>query len=375
MYNVWVGKRESDILTSNYFDCSITYYGSNINSNFSFSNEYRTNSNYLSDFTSFVLTKLDEVISANKENTRIHFYNNVFAHKLCEINQQLNRYIVNLNSLQVLNILRHKTLSRVWLSNTLNTPAYTSLSKKECKVDNLIKKFGKYDNFVLQKNFSGGGLGTYLINKKNEKFILDCLNDEQLYLVSPYYKDSKSYSCYLLIDNYTFNVFAVAEQIIEDKNQHLEYRGNYYVSSNSNEYKKITIESTKLAKLLQKIGYRGVCGADFIIDRENVMLVEINPRYLGSSYAVNYKLKLSNLPSLFELSDLCFKNELNNFDLNKLNDLKFQFSNKCYFYCRNNKFEVNELRQQSNVILYEDGFSNAITFEDGVYLYRTLIFF
>lgn len=375
MHNVWVGKRESDILTSDYFDSSITYYGSNMNSNFSYTNEYRTKSNYLAEFTSFVLAKLDEIICIYKENTRIHFYNNVFAHKLCDINQQLKQYVVNLNSLQILNFLRHKTLSRVWLSNTLNTPAYTSLSKTECKYNNLIKKFGKYGSFVLQKNFSGGGLGTYLINKKNEKLILDCLSNDQLYLVSPYYKSSQSYSCYLIIDNYTFKAFAVAEQIIDDKNQHLEYRGNKYIASDSNEYQKIVNEATKLAKLLQEIGYRGVCGADFIIDHENVMLIELNPRYLGSSYAVNYELNLSNLPSLFELSDLCFRNQLNNLDLIKLNNMKFQFSNKCYFYNQNNNLDINELRCQSNVILYEDGYSKAIKFEEGAYLYRTLVFF
>lgn len=46
------------------------------------------------------------------------------------------------------------------------------------------------------------------------------------------------------------------------------------------------------------MGYRGVCGIDFVIDDSNVSILEVNPRFLGSSFIINTTLADENLPSL-----------------------------------------------------------------------------
>ena len=113
---IWIGKRESDIMTYEYFDMSITFWGSNTGNNYSFCTTNRIKDNYDNAFTQFVLKKLDCYFNQyNKPDIEIHFYNNSFAYKLISINPLLKKYIVNMNSQRIFNIVRHKTLSRVWL--------------------------------------------------------------------------------------------------------------------------------------------------------------------------------------------------------------------------------------------------------------------
>ncbi|MFR7759519.1 MAG: hypothetical protein ACLU1X_00665 [Peptoniphilus grossensis] len=68
-----------------------------------------------------------------------------------------------------------------------------------------------------------------------------------------------------------------------------------------------------VGKRLMEINYRGICGLDFIFIQNNILLIEINPRYQGSSYLLNAVLNVYNLPSLFELNSICFSaNYINN---------------------------------------------------------------
>lgn len=71
---------------------------------------------------------LIKYISLDK-NTEIHFYNNEFAYKLMNLEPLLEKYIVNINSKRILDITHHKTLSRVWLQNTIDVPDFACLSK------------------------------------------------------------------------------------------------------------------------------------------------------------------------------------------------------------------------------------------------------
>ena len=102
---IWVGKRESDILTYQYFDVSITFWGSNTNNNHSFCSSNRVKANYNKKFTEFVKDLLIKYISLDK-NTEIHFYNNEFAYKLMNLEPLLEKYIVNINSKRILEIGR-----------------------------------------------------------------------------------------------------------------------------------------------------------------------------------------------------------------------------------------------------------------------------
>lgn len=133
---IWVGKRESDILTYKYFNVSITFWGSNTDNNHSFCTTERLLDNYDNDFAQYVLKLLVDYISQDKnKDIQIHFYNNSFAYKLINLEPFLKKYIVNRNSQRLFDIIRHKTLSRVWLQNTIEVPPFTYLSRSECDYD------------------------------------------------------------------------------------------------------------------------------------------------------------------------------------------------------------------------------------------------
>lgn len=374
MYKIWVGKRESDILTYKFFDCSITFYGSNQNNNYAYCKSERIHSSYNDKFAEFVVDILLRKISEN-QNIEIHFYNNTFAYKIIKINPALRKYIVNLNSLKILNMLNHKTISRLWLSNTIDTPAFSLLSKAECTIDNMQKKFKNFDSYIIQKNISGGGTGTYIVNKHNEFNVLSKLMNDELYLVSPYYYPNQSLSCHAVISERNIAVFPVSLQLIYTGNGNMEYSGNKYKSIDEQIIKRIKEITNKICTKMQGVGYRGICGFDFIQYHNQVMLIEINPRYQGSSYAINLALKEQNSPSLFEINTMCFNDNFDDNLISKINELNICYENR--YLSLNNENDIentkNILNDTKNLV-FDDGFSNCTSFEQGVYLFRYLVF-
>lgn len=371
MTKIWIGKRESDILTYKYYDYSITFYGSNTGSNKSFCTTNRQNSSYSSEFIDFVLSHIKSIIS-KKNEYELHFYNNTFAYKLLEIAPEIYENIANINKLSVLNYLRHKSLSRLWLCNNIDTPAFCLLSKKECNIDNLKRKFGQtFSHFIIQKNYSGGGTGTYLICNSNQNAVLNQLSDYELFLVSPFYNPNKTYSCHVFIDKDKSIVLPISQQKLYTQNDKFEYIGNKYIDSNDEISMRIKNISHKICDMLRNIEYKGICGFDFIYYKEKIYLIEINPRYLGSSFAINKALKDNNLPSLFELNDMCFGNGIPNILADKLENLNISYSNTCLMH----KEKVDVLRaidllNNKNELVFDDGLLNTNQYEEGCYLLR-----
>ena len=367
---IWVGKRESDILTYQYFDVSITFFGSNTNNNHSFCISNRIKLNYNKKFTEFVRHLLIKYISSD-ENIEIHFYNNEFAYKLISLELLLKKYIVNINSKRLLDITRHKTLSRVWLQNTIDVPNFACLSKNECHYKQLICKYPSYNKFIVQKNISGGGEGTYLVDKYNCERVLSNLVADDIYLVSPYYESNISLSCHLLIDYKRVTVFPISQQLLSYDNNKIAYRGNKYLDNNDTLAIQVKNKAMDVGKRLMEIHYRGICGLDFIFTKNSILLIEINPRYQGSSYLLNAVLKMHNLPSLFELNSICFAgNGISNDITSQIEKMQVPFESYTSIYKTGESIDIKNYPQ--NVLLFLDGLSNAKEYENGVYLYRYL---
>ncbi len=367
---IWVGKRESDILTYQYFDVSITFFGSNTNNNHSFCISNRIKPNYNKKFTEFVRHLLIKYISSD-ENIEIHFYNNEFAYKLISLEPLLKKYIVNINSKRLLDITRHKTLSRVWLQNTIDVPNFACLSKNECHYKQLICKYPSYNKFIVQKNISGGGEGTYLVDKYNCERVLSNLVADDIYLVSPYYESNISLSCHLLIDYKRVTVFPISQQLLSYDNNKIAYRGNKYLDNNDTLAIQVKNKAIDVGKRLMEIHYRGICGLDFIFTKNSILLIEINPRYQGSSYLLNAVLKMHNLPSLFELNSICFAgNGISNDITSQIEKMQVPFESYTSVYKTGESIDIKNYPQ--NVLLFLDGLSNAKEYENGVYLYRYL---
>lgn len=368
-FKIWVGKRESDILTYNYFNVSITFWGSNTNNNHSFCTTERLKDNYANHFTKYVLHLLQEYITHNV-NIEIHFYNNSFAYKLVKLEPTLEKYIVNLNCQRIFDIVRHKTLSRVWLQNTVIVPPFTFLSKIECHYCKLQDKFPGFKKFIIQKSISGGGTGTYLICENNWKEVINILDEDDVFLVSPFFENNISLSCHLIIDNKKVIVFPISEQLLRYEKHRLSYCGNKFLDPNSSLAINTKLFARTVGNRLMDINYKGICGLDFIYSNHQLMLIEINPRYQGSSYLINAELNKLNLPSLFELNNIAFASYINDSIAKKIDNMKISYeSHNCVYNESSNKTTID---YPPNAIIYLDGLSNASKFEDGVYMYRYL---
>lgn len=359
---VWVGKRESDILESNYFNYSITFWGSNTDNNFAFCKNNRIAAEYSTQFIAFIYEHLSCLLSIDKD-LEIHFYNSSIAYKLLKISPELKSNCRNLNNQFFCDQIRHKTLSRLWLSNIVSVPPYASVSKSECNLGFLQRLFGKYDSFVIQKNYSGGGTGTYLLSTQNSDIVEDKLKSGVLYLASPYLKNSISASCTILIDDNQCIAFPATEQLLHYTNEQISYCGNKFYDNKSFLSKIIRQQSIAIGNLLCKQGYRGICGIDYLIQDKKLMLIEINPRFQGSSLSFDKTLNILGLPSLYELNTLCFQNQMPN--------ISSEIDNMCIPFENHFVFNISGISEPNNIIKkYTDGFEFATKCEQNVYLYR-----
>lgn len=76
----------------------------------------------------------------------------------------------------------------------------------------------------------------------------------------------------------------------------------------SSDKKKLLYSYVKtLGRHLQKIGYRGVVGFDFLITRDNIMFVEVNARFQASTHLLNTALKKQGLPTIQEMHIMAFE--------------------------------------------------------------------
>lgn len=360
---IWVGKRESDIQTYNYFDYSITFWGSNDNGNRAFCTANRIHSSYSKEFTMFVIDELKKLIELSSRQCEIHFYNNTFAYKIISIDNSFNTYIKNINNSYIHDLIRHKTLSRLWLSNVVDVPSFTSISKHECTTDNLMRMFPNYSSFVIQENFSGGGDGTFFLNANTINKILPELSDYKIYLASPYYDNNTSVSCSILIDRNSCCTCPVAKQLL-NLDSKIKYYGNSYFNNDSTISFKVKKMAQQIGNSLRSIGYRGICGLDFILTGNDIFLIEVNPRYQGSSFAINEELRRQNLPSLFELNTLCFEEFISSEIKYSIQNLNIDFENRCVFNNSSKIIEGEILKK------FNDGYLNSKSFENDVYLYR-----
>jgi len=230
MIRIWIGRRESDVLTYKplYFDYSITLYGSNnLINNFSFIIENRFNSDYSTEFIEFVKNKIEYILSKENDDFELYFYSSYSKEKLINTYPEFTIHCKNCNEISIIDWLDNKTYTRLWLSNTVDTPEFKLLSKEECRYDTLINTFKENNEFVLQINYSDGGEGTYKLNHKNIE-TYNSLSNTNPYLVSPYYYPSISACCHVIIGNNETVIFPIGEQIISNYNDHLSYSGTRY---------------------------------------------------------------------------------------------------------------------------------------------------
>lgn len=371
MIKIWIGRRETDVITYKpvFFDYTITYYGSNQFPNFSYAIKNRKYVNYNDDFYNFIINCLENKLQIS-DKFELYFYNCRISKKLAIIRPDWKRNFKNCNPYDLLDLLNNKTYTRLWLSNLVHVPPFALLSKSECIYKNLIHKFKPYQQFIIQYNYSSGGDGTFLMNATNEKCIRNKLSLYKPYLVSPYIEDAYSLCCHVVIGKNKNIVFPIGLQILSKE---MNYNGTTYILPIEIKEKLEMIYAfiENISTTLARVGYRGICGYDFLVNNNDIFLIEINPRYMGSSYLINKVLFENNLPSLFELNNNAFQNKTINWNnyQEKISKLQIRYTSYIMFY--KGKKSITELPIYDEI--YSDGYNLASSYDSDVYLYSYLV--
>lgn len=365
----WIGTKESDILhTGSFFQGSVTACGSGKNGNHSFSKDSGKRINYNitnDDYTNYLAMKIDEIINENPL-AEIMYYNPYYAHLLEE---GLQKHICCLNSKPLLNMLRSKCEMRTMASEHIPVVPFARILGKD--ISNYINSEDDMSKYVIQENISSGGEGTYIGSGIDK---LPDIRNHETYLISKYYEKSIPININFLIFDDEIILFPPSVQISQQINGKFLFAGSDYFIEKYRDYFQADIVykyTLKLAEVLKKMGYRGICGFDYIAVSAGVLFLECNPRFQASSFLINLALNRIGLPSVQEMNHMAFHHaHAPKFDFQ---NLAIPYSTIAVPYKKYLHYIMlrSEWRDNANVLeILEDGLSSEMDFENDAYLYR-----
>lgn len=312
-YNVYVGTKQSDIdLRDNFFDYSISYYGNRINNGVVYCQDFRSDIHYEMPFIDFLIKSMKQQIDEHPICQFI-FYANKLAWRVLQYAPELKEYIRCLTPLTLLNAFDNKIILRDWTQTFGTRLKHTVLSKSQlCNWIDI--KDGK--TYIIQKSISAGGEGTYLYNEESFSTVLPQLPNDELYLISPAIA-GLSISCTIICHNNSIVVFPpnVQKSCCGKKTDYrILFEGSNFIEGatlSKRDRQKLYESAKKLGKMIVNMGYRGVCGIDYVLSESNseLYIIEVNPRFLGSTCLINKALANAKLPSLFYFHQLAFQDE------------------------------------------------------------------
>lgn len=304
----WVGPRQSDIDDINhFFQGSVTIFGDNTNGNISYcSTGNRINHNIDNPECDLFFESTLRMLCQNDPNVRFMFYNPVKAYQYDDV---IRQHTLCVNDYELISALSSKKRSRILLKDIVKTVPFVILIGVECTYRNLCSLFVGYNEFVLQKTISSGGEGTFHISAATN---LDFIQPHEEYVVSPYINNAVSLNAHVIISQTEIISFQPSVQIIQEIDRRLLYYGADYICYNmlpENTKQDLEIIVEQIGKFVQRRGYRGVLGIDFILKDKQIYFIEFNTRFQASSQLLNKALWASQRISLQELNINAFTDD------------------------------------------------------------------
>lgn len=371
---IWLGVRESDIaVTGNMFQRSITIFGTGKNGNISMERElgkrYNHNGEML-EFESFFTEAMEQML---EEDPNIKFlqYDSLDSEVFPE---HLRNKIYYKNSYNLLHLINDKKALKIWASKYVNILPYQLLKGSQIGNDGFNCYFPNSELLVVQRSFSCGGEGTFLVHKgqfRNNNFQLD--SSEQC-IVTEYKKNNISVNIHAVVYEKQVILFPPSVQLISLENNRLEYIGSDYSAFNTlsqHEKKLVLSEAMKIGKALQAERYLGVCGIDFILVDGCCFFMEVNGRFQASSALLNNDLVNNGFPTLQEYHIDAFHNRYASLPMPPVNAVGSMIN----FYIDDENHErINWLRarisQSVDFTMCDDGFSWSRDYELGCYVFQ-----
>lgn len=301
----WVGVRQSDIEdTGDLFKGSITIFGDNLNGNIAFCTaENRINHNIDNPECDLFFDRMLHSFCIEDPDVRFMFYNPIKAYQYDELVRSRS---LCLNDYALIDSLSNKKRSRILLKDIAKTIPFVTITGNQCTYDNMRSFFVGKEEFVIQKAVSSGGEGTFHITSTTN---LDFVQAGDEYIVSPYIDNAISLNAHIMISQSNIVSFPPSVQIIQETNGKLLYCGADYIcyKTLSRGIKdKVAEQLKQIGAFVQRRGYRGVIGVDFILKDQQVYFVEFNARFQASSQLLNKALFANGEMSLQEFNLYAF---------------------------------------------------------------------
>lgn len=370
---IWIGPRESDIEDcKELFSGSITIFGSNEENNISYckSRSIRIDHNTPNIVENDFWISNIKMFMEKYTDVKLVYYNSEFSKCL---SSDLSKYVINKNDSHLLDLLSDKASTRIAMSNFVDVVPFQNVVIGSDL--NLISCFPDYNKLIFQEIRSSGGNGTYIVDITNKDEITPYINKNLL--ISPYMENSVPINIHLLIGKKDVLVFPGSIQITQKINNKILYLGADYIAY-SNISPKITEQVKKNSRLiglyLQKLGYTGVLGIDYLITSNEVLFVEINARYQASTPILNKALRQAELNSIQYMNTLAFAGQ-NLPKQEMIDNIKVPYSFISYiegtwkkqFSMLNDVSACDEIEE----ICY-DGFSEENTITTNSYLFKLI---
>lgn len=368
----WVGPRQSDINNAGIkFAGSITIYGDNTNGNVAYcqNSNIRINHNIInSDLVHFIATNVKEI--CNKyPHSQFLFYNPISAY---QYDDTVLKHVIGLNSYELLDMLSDKIRCKMNLAGIVETTPYITLNGSKCSFSTIRKYFPDSKEYVLQKKYSSGGEGTFLIRGDND--ISASINNNDEYLISPYYRESIPINIHIAILGNQIVTFPPSIQIITNRQNHILYQGADFICYDllSHELKtKVRNISLKIGNYCKQQGFKGILGIDYLYHDKQLYFMEINPRFQASSHLLNKGLQESNQNSLFSIQLQAF----GLMPLCKIKSFKVPYSNYTFTSSNISTIRLQKvLKSVKSENIQMDGYSfqKNVTYEENAYLCRCI---
>lgn len=371
---VWLGIRESDISnTGSLFDGSVTIFGSNKNNNISMEGVlgHRINHNgECPGYDEFYRSTITKLIGEYPE-VRFLQYD---ALDFKDFPKEMQKHFVYLNDYALLEKLNHKHALKHFFSKVVDVLPHLVKKWGDVSFEELKEMFPGRSSFVLQKDFSCGGSGTFLFKQADDSGFHDGILQNEELMVTPYMADNISVNVHCVIYEEEVVFFPPSIQLVDQKHTNLEYLGSDFSAFKGvsvDEKVKVRETALKIAELLQKRGYRGVCGIDLILADDRCYFMEINSRFQASTSLLNRYLSKQGIPSLVEYHIDAFVN----------NRCSFEYPGEtaegsCYTV-HYQSADANRLKWFYEAVdkakgfeLIEDNFSESHDYEEGCYAFQ-----
>lgn len=170
--------------------------------------------------------------------------------------------------------------------NGCSQPKGGIFNSSEINYELLVKEFG--EKFVIKRDKGASGSGTYFVFSKEE--FLEIHNNfvgERL-LVSEFI-EGLSYNLHCVVCNNEVLVSEPSVQLVgvsQCTDRREVYCGNDFTAIKNIDQdiiRRIKDASYEVGIWLLKKGYRGIFGLDLVANEDNVVIVDVNPRFQGST--------------------------------------------------------------------------------------------